>query len=185
MFFIADHSWLQLVKSVLICCVCLRCLRVASYKAITQESVAVWAPLLGLNFGRRTGPYQMASTVPCLHGAVELLLTGDQHKPCASFNQQACKNTTSVAEGKRKTPQKIASKGTKICKKNAPVLGSKNGPVLGSAIIFLKQTSPQNGSMFGPQNGGIFLHIFAPFDAIFCGVFRLPSATDVVFLHAC
>ena len=63
MFFIADHSWLQLVKSVLICCVCLRCLRVASYKAITQESVAVWAPLLGLNFGRRTGPYQMASTV--------------------------------------------------------------------------------------------------------------------------
>ena len=50
MFFIADHSWLQLVKSVLICCVCLRCLRVASYKAITQESVAVWAPLLGVEF---------------------------------------------------------------------------------------------------------------------------------------
>ena len=24
-------------------------------------------------------------TVPCLHGAVELLLTGDQHKPCASL----------------------------------------------------------------------------------------------------
>ena len=50
MFFIADHSWLQLVKSVLICCVCLRCLCVASYKAITQESVAVWAPLLGVEF---------------------------------------------------------------------------------------------------------------------------------------
>ena len=31
-----------------------------SYKAITQESVAVWAPLLGLNFGWRTGPYQTA-----------------------------------------------------------------------------------------------------------------------------
>ena len=55
---------------------------------------------------RKTRPLSLASTVPCLHGAVELLLTGDQHKPCASFNQQACKNTTSVAEGKRKTPQK-------------------------------------------------------------------------------
>ena len=51
--------------------------------------------------------------------------------------------------------------------KNAPVLGSKNGPVLGFAIIFLKQTSPQNGSIFGPQNGGICFQIFAPFDAIF------------------
>ena len=66
---------------------------------------------------RKTRPLSLASTVPCLRGAVELLLTGDQHKPCASFNQQACKNTTSVAEGKRKTPQKIASKGAKICKK--------------------------------------------------------------------
>ena len=50
MFFIADHSWLQLVKSVLICCVCLRCLCVASYKASTQESVVVWALLLGVEF---------------------------------------------------------------------------------------------------------------------------------------
>ena len=66
---------------------------------------------------RQTRPLSLASPVPCLHGAVELLLTGDQHKPCASFNQQARKNTTSVAEGKRKTPQKIASKGAKICKK--------------------------------------------------------------------
>ena len=54
--------------------------------------------------------YGCVRTAPRLHGAVELLLTGDQHKPCASFNQHACKNTTSVAEGKRKTPQKIASK---------------------------------------------------------------------------
>ena len=68
----------------------------------------------------------MASTVPRLRGAVELLLTGDQHKPCASFNQQACKNTTSVEEGKRKTPQKIASKCAKILKKAAPFWGSKN-----------------------------------------------------------
>ena len=45
----------------------------------------------GLNFGRRTRPYKMASTVPCLHGAVELLLTGGQHKPCACFIQQACR----------------------------------------------------------------------------------------------
>ena len=58
----------------------------------------------------QTRPLSLASTAPRLHGAVELLLTGDQHKPCASFNQHACKNTTSVAEGKRKTPQKIASK---------------------------------------------------------------------------
>ena len=138
----------------------------------------------GLNFGRRTGPYKMASSVPCLHGAVELLLTGDQHKPCASFNQQARKNTTSVAEGKRKTPQKIASKGAKICKKS-PILGSKNGPVLGLVSFKKRIGKPQNGSIFGPQNGGFFLHIFAPFDAIFCGVFLLPSATDVVFLRAC
>ena len=60
------------------------------------------------------GRLRCSGTVPCLHGAVELLLTGDQHKPCASFNQQARKNTTSVAEGKGKTPQKIASKGAKI-----------------------------------------------------------------------
>ena len=143
----------------------------------------------GLNFGRRTGPYKMASTVPCLHGAVELLLTGGQHKPCASFNQQACRNTTSVAEGKRKTPQKIASKGAKIFKKMPPFWGPKMDPFWGLPHSFFKQfceqTNPKNGSIFGPQNGVIFLNISAPFDAIFCGVFRLPSATDVVFLHAC
>ena len=32
---------------------------------------------------------------------------------------------------------------------------------------FCEQTNPKNGSIFGPQNGGIFLNIFAPFDAIF------------------
>ena len=103
---------------------------------------------------RKTRPLSLASTVPCLHGAVELLLTGDQHKPCASFNQQACKNTTSVAEGKRKTPQKIASKGAKICKKMPPFWGPKMDPFWG-LVCFKK--------------------IMA----------RLPSATDVVFLHAC
>ena len=36
-----------------------------------------------------------------------------------------------------------------------------------------------------PQNGGVLFNIFAHFGAIFGGVFRLPSATDVVFLHAC
>ena len=46
---------------------------------------------------RQTRPLSLASPVPCLRGAVEFLLTGDQHKPCASFNQQARKNTTSVA----------------------------------------------------------------------------------------
>ena len=62
---------------------------------------------------RQTRPLSLASPVPCLHGAVELLRTGDQHKPCASFNQQARKNTTSVAEGKRKTPQKNCIKRRK------------------------------------------------------------------------
>ena len=85
-------------------------------------------------------------TVPCLHGAVELLLTGDQHKPCACFNQQACKNTTSVAEGKRKTAQKIASHR----------FGVQKWTRFGVCHYFFKQTSPQNGSIFGPQNGGIF-----------------------------
>ena len=55
MFFIANHSWLQLMKSVLICCVCLRCLRVASEKGITQVLVAVWAPLLGVELGGGQG----------------------------------------------------------------------------------------------------------------------------------
>ena len=68
--------------------------------------------------------------------AVELLLTGDQHKPCASFNQEACKNTTSVAEGKRKTPQKIASKGAKICKKMSPFWGPKMDPFWGLPLFF-------------------------------------------------
>ena len=66
------------------------------------------------------------STVPRLRGTVELLLTGDQHKPCTSFNQQACKDTTSVAGGKRKTPQKTAPKCAKILKKPPPFWGSKN-----------------------------------------------------------
>ena len=111
----------------------------------------------------------MASSVPCLHGAVELLLMGDQHKPCASFNQQARKNTTSVAEGKRKTPQKIRQKAQKYVKK-APILGSKNGPVLGLVSFKKRISKPQNGSIFGPQNGGffyIFLRLLMQFFAGF------------------
>ena len=73
----------------------------------------------------------MASTVPRLRGAVELLLTGDQHKPRTSFNQQACKDTTSVAEGKRKTPQKIAPKCAKILKKRPRFGGPKIDPFWG------------------------------------------------------
>ena len=127
----------------------------------------------------------MASTVPCLHGAVELLLTGDQHKPCASFNQQACKNTTSVAEGKRKTPQKIASKGTKICKKMPPFWGPKMDPFWGLPLFFKNKQAPKTGPFLDPKTGAFvskFLRLLMQF---FCGVFRLPSATDVVFLHAC
>ena len=128
----------------------------------------------GLNFGRRTGPYKMASTVPCLHGAVELLLTGGQHKPCASFNQQACRNTTSVAEGKRKTPQKIASKGAKIFKK-CPHFGVQNWTRFGVCIIhFLnnsanKQT-PKTGPFLDPKMVAffwIFLRLLMQFFAGF------------------
>ena len=133
---------------------------------------------------RKTRPLPLASTVPCLHGAVELLLTGDQHKPCASFNQQACKNTTSVAEGKRKTPQKIASKGAKICKKSLR-FGVQKWTRFGVSHYFFKTNKPPKRVHFWTPKRMLFLHIFAPFDAIFCGVFRLPSATDVVFLHAC
>ena len=138
----------------------------------------------GLNFGRRTGPYKMASSAPCLHGAVELLLTGDQHKPCASFNQQARKNTTSVAEGKRKTPQKIASKGAKICKKS-PHFGVQKWTRFGACFFEKKNKQTPKRVHFWTPKWRLFLHIFAPFDAIFCGVFLLPSATDVVFLRAC
>ena len=130
----------------------------------------------------------MASTVPRLHGPVELLLTGDQRKPCTSFNQQACKNTTSVAEGKRKIPQKIASKCAKNIVKRPSFWGFKNWPVLGlffTEVLKKRIGGPQNGSIFGSPKRGPFFNIFAHFDAIFCGIFRLPSATDVVFLHAC
>ena len=131
----------------------------------------------------------MASTVPRLHGAVELLLTGGQHKPCTSFNQQACKNTTSVAEGKRKTPQKIAPKCAKILK-NATVLGVQKLTRFGVTEVLKKKNTnpeadPKTGQFLDHQNGGVFFNIFAHFGAIFCGIFRLPSATDVVFLHAC
>ena len=82
----------------------------------------------------------------------------------AAFIGLSC--TTSVAEDKRKTPQKIASKGAKICKKDT-ILGSKNGPVLGFAILFFKETSPKTCPFLDFKMVS-FLHIFAPFDAIFC-----------------
>ena len=105
------------MKSVLICCVCLRCLRAASSHGITQVSVAVWAPLLGVEFW-----------------------------------------AAPVAEGKRKTPQKIASKGAKICKKS-PHFGVQKWTRFGVCLFFFKRNKPQNGSIFGPQNG-VFFYIF-------------------------
>ena len=78
----------------------------------------------------------MASTVPRLRRAVDLLLTDDQHKPCAGFNQQVYKNTTSVAEGKRKTPPKIAPKCAKILKKRPRFGGPKIDPFWGPPQIF-------------------------------------------------
>ena len=103
----------------------------------------------------------MASTVPRLHGAVELLLTGDQHKPCASFNQQACKNTTSVAEGKRKTPQKIASKGAKIRKKMPPFRGPKMDPFWGLLCFKKEYEPPKTGPFLDPKMGAFFAYFCA------------------------
>ena len=141
---------------------------------VSRRYRSLFGRFWGLNFERRTGPYKMASSVPCLHGAVELLLTGDQHKPRASFNQQARKNTTSVAEGKRKTPQKIASKGAKIFKKSHH-FGVQKWTRFGVCLFFfLKKQAPKRVHFWTPK-WVLFLNIFAPFDAIFCGVsFFLP-----------
>ena len=112
----------------------------------------------------------MASTVPRLHGAVELLLTGDQHKACTSFNQQACKNTTSVAKGKRKIPQKIAPKCAKILKKTLRFGGPKIDLFWGLFFteVLKKNTNPEadpkTGQFLDPQNGGVF--------SIFCAFWR-------------
>ena len=90
----------------------------------------------GQKLKHQTRPLALASLAPRLHGAVELLLTGGQHKPCASFNQQACKNTTSVAKGKRKTPQKLrqnAQKYLKTCPHfGGPKIDPFRGPPQGS-----------------------------------------------------
>ena len=118
----------------------------------------------------------MASTAPRLHGAVELLLTGDQHKPCTSFNQQACKNTTSVAEGKRKTPQKIAPKCAKILK-NATVLGVQKltrfgvTEVLKKRIRTLRRTPKRVN--FWTTKTGVFFQYFCAFWRNFLRYFPL------------
>ena len=72
-----------------------------------------------------------------------------------------------------------------------PFWGPKDAPVLGvvfHGIIFKKNTNPEadpkTGQFVDPEMGAFF-EIFAHFDAIFCGLSRLPFATDVVFLHAC
>ena len=119
----------------------------------------------------------MIHTVPRQHRAVELLLTGDQHKPCASFNQQACKNTTSVEEGKRKTRQKIASKCAKILKQAAPFWGPKIdpfwGPPQGSYSFFnmsVKNKPLKRVNFWTPKTGplvSIFLRILTQFFAVF------------------
>ena len=76
----------------------------------------------------------------------------------------------------------------KNIEKNAPVLVvqklTRFGVRLRVRILFNTSVTPKTGQFLDPQNGGIFQY-FAHFGAIFCGVFRLPSATDVVFLHAC
>ena len=105
----------------------------------------------------------MASTVPRLRRAVELLLTDDQHKPCASFNQQACKNTTSVEEGKRKTPPKIAPKCAKILKKRPRFGGPKIDPFWGppqgsySFFKYFRENKPlKRVNFWTPKTGAFF-----------------------------
>ena len=114
-----------------------------------------------VSFVRVSSFASILATVPRLRGAVELLLTGDQHRPCASFNQQACKNTTSVAKGKRESPQKIASKCAKITKKR-PHFGVHKLTRFGVRLrvrillkIIPRKTTPKTGASFGPQNGSI------------------------------
>ena len=135
--------------TVLVCCKA-RCITVLACFEVCCKTVLVCC--------------EVHCTVPCLHGAVELLLTGDQHKPCASFNQQARKNTLSVAEGKRKTPQKIASKGAKICKKKkSPHFGVQKWTRFGACFFKKGIGKPQNGSIFGPQKWSLFFTYFCAF----------------------
>ena len=67
--------------------------------------------------------------------------------------------------------------------------GPKIDPFWGHGSIKKKNTNPEadpkTGQFLDHQNGDVVFNIFAHFGAIFCGIFRLPSATDVVFLHAC
>ena len=46
------------------------------------------------------------------------------------------------------------------------------------------KADPERGQFVDPEMVAFF-EIFTHFDAIFCGLSRLPSATDVAFLHAC
>ena len=57
-------------------------------------------------------------------------------------------------------------------------------PFWGLPLFFLNKQAPKTGPFLDPKTVAFF-NIFAHFGAIFCGIFRLPSATDVVFLHAC
>ena len=106
----------------------------------------------------------MASTVPRLRGAVELLLTGEQHKPCASFNQQACKKTTSVAKASGK-PRKKLHQNAQIKTKNGPHFGVQKRPPFWGLFLgnyFVKKNTnpeadPKTGQFLDPQNGGRFL----------------------------
>ena len=110
---------------------------------------------------RKTRPLPLASTVPCLHGAVELLLTGDQRKPCASFNQQACKNTTSVAEGKRKNPTKNCIKRRKNMQKKLPFWGPKMDPFWGQPLFFQNKQAPKTGPFLDPKTDAFFAYFCA------------------------
>ena len=121
----------------------------------------------------QTRPLSLASTVPRLRGAVDLLLTGDQHKPCASFNQHACKNTTSVAEGKQKTPQKLHQNARIFSRKHPnfrihklTCFGVQKMPPFWSLFFaelqYLKikntnpEADPQNGQFVDPKIGTCF-----------------------------
>ena len=77
----------------------------------------------------------------------------------------------------------------KNIEKNVPVLVvqklTRFGVRLRVRILFFNTSvTPKRVNFWTPKTVAFF-NIFAHFGAIFCGVFRLPSATDVVFLHAC
>ena len=90
-----------------------------------EQQKAIWPPNRGQNQGIKQDRFHWPPLCHDCAGPLNCCCRAAD-KPCASLNQQACKNGTPVAETKRKIPQKIASKFAKLNGKTAPVLRFKN-----------------------------------------------------------